>query len=144
MSRRKGRILAFQALYAYEAGGGTLEEVAAFPWVDGSREGGTADADERAFAGLLVSGTVEHLAEIDREIKKYLLPSWDFTRINRVSLAVIRMSTYVLLYQKDIPPSIVIDEAVDIAKEFGVDDSYKFVNGLLDALSKSPEATSTG
>ena len=60
-------------------------------------------------------------------IKKHLI-NWDFERLNKVDLAVLRISTYPLMFQKDLHPSIVIDEAIDIVKEFGSEDSFKFVN----------------
>ncbi len=68
------------------------------------------------------------------------LKNWDFSRLNRVDLAVLRLSTYALMFQDDVPPSIVIDEAIDIAKEFGTDDSFRFVNGVLDGIKKTVQA----
>jgi N utilization substance protein B len=53
-----------------------------------------------------------------------------------VDLAILRISVYCLLFQADIPPSVTIDEAIDIAKEFGTDDSYRFINGVLDGIRK--------
>lgn len=91
--------------------------------------------DSEAFARLLVAGTIEHVTEIDELIKKHL-DSWEFSRISKVDLAILRISVYPLLYQKDLHPSIVINEAVDISKEFGSDDSYKFVNAILDNIKK--------
>jgi N utilization substance protein B len=57
-------------------------------------------------------------------------------RINKVALSVMRMSVYSLLYQKDTHASIVIDEAVGIAKEYGAEDSFKFINAVLDKINK--------
>ena len=75
-------------------------------------------------------------AEIDALIKKHL-DSWDFERINKVDLAVLRISVYPLLYQSDdIHPSIIINEAIDISKEYGPGDTYKFVNAVLDNIRK--------
>ncbi len=88
------------------------------------------------FSKLLVVGTIEHVAEIDALIRAYV-SAWDFDRISRVDLAILRISVYALLYQKDIHPSIIIDEAVSIAKEFGKDDAYKFINAVLDNIKKA-------
>ena len=88
------------------------------------------------FAKLLVSGTIEHIEEIDSIIKEHL-SRWDFDRLNKVDLAILRISVYPLLYQKDLHSSIVIDEAIDISKDFGSDDSYKFINAVLDNVRKS-------
>lgn len=134
MARRKGRILAFQALFSYDVGNISEESLLDFSWVDDAvleRMG----EDGRLFARLLVSGTIEHLEEIDENIKAHL-SNWKFERLNKVDLAILRMSTYSLLFQKDMHPSIVIDEAVDISKEYGSDESYKFVNAVLDGIHK--------
>lgn len=120
MSRRKGRVLAFQTLYSYEVGGIPLEDLLTFSWAS---ENGLsvedANKEEYVFARLLAAGTVEHLSEIDENIKKHLAANWDFDRVNKVSLSVLRMSVYSLLYQKDVGASVVIDEAIQIAKELG-------------------------
>ena len=92
------------------------------------------------FAKLLIAGTVEHIQEIDKLIEKHLENTWSIERINKVDLAILRISVYPLIYQKDIHPTIVINEAVDISKEFGSDDSYKFINAVLDNVRKDLEA----
>ncbi len=135
MSRRKSRIIAFQGLYSLEVGKIPLDDVLALSWVN-KADVESFDSEEGAFARLLIAGTVEHLSEIDELIKKNLT-TWDFDRVNKVSLSVLRMSIFSLLYQKDILPSIVIDEAINISREFGPDDSFKFVNALLDNIRKS-------
>ena len=137
MSRRKGRVLAFQTLYSYEVGGIPLEDLLSFSWAS---ENGVpaedANKDEYVFSRLLAAGTVEHLSEIDENIKKHLAANWDFGRVNKVSLSILRMSVYSLLYQKDVGASVVIDEAIQIAKEFGADDSFRFINAVLDKIGK--------
>ena len=138
MSRRKGKVLAFQTLYSYEVGGIPLEGLLSFSWV--SESGVPAEdtnKDEYVFARLLAAGTVEHLSEIDENIKKHLAANWDFDRVNKVSLSILRMSVYSLLYQKDVGASVVIDEAIQIAKEFGADDSFRFINAVLDKIGKA-------
>jgi N utilization substance protein B len=131
--------LAFQALYAWAMTDSrfrdkALPELLEFSWLDGGRDAkleGSAD-----FARLIVQGTVEKAAEVDSMIKAHL-KNWDISRINMVDLALLRMSVYVLMFQKDIPPTVVIDEAVDISREFGTDDSYRFINGVLDGVRKT-------
>jgi N utilization substance protein B len=148
-SRRKGRILAFQALYFWEAGvpqkGGTAaakqalpEELLNFSWI-GSERQARLDQSVSDFSRLLVLGTIENIKAIDSMIRQHLR-NWDFSRVNRVDLAVLRMSTYTLMYQSDIPPSIVINEAIGISREFGTDESYRFVNGVLDSIRKTIQA----
>ena len=76
------------------------------------------------------------MAEIDELIKKHLSASWTLERINKVSLAIMRTSIYEMKYQAGSEPKIVIDEAVNIAREFGLEDSYKFINAVLDKIGK--------
>lgn len=148
MSRRNGRILAVQALYSYDLGKIPLEELLEFEWTNDNpveetepsaettENASGAQSEARDYARIVISGTVEHLAEIDAQIKSHLTGKWDFDRVNKVTIAILRMSVYSLMFQKDVSPSIVIDEAVSISKDFGTDDSYKFINAILDNIRK--------
>lgn len=148
-SRRKGRILAFQALYSWEATGGSREEkgpekpipedLLSFSWLE-SEKLASLDKGIADFSRLLVTGTIENIRPVDAMIRRHL-KNWDFSRLSRVDLAVLRMSVYTLMYQDDVPPSIVIDEAIGISKEFGADDSFRFVNGVLDSVRKTIQNT---
>ena len=131
-SRRKGRILAFQALYCWESVHIPIEELMAFSWL-GAEKQASLDEAVAGFSRLLITGTIENIGAIDEMIKKHL-QNWDFSRLNRVDLAILRMSVYTLMYQGEIAPSIVIDEAIGISREFGTDDSFRFVNGVLDSI----------
>ena len=141
-SRRKGRILAFQALYSWDAlysQGGDIsipEDLLNFSWVHQADEPPRLDEEMVAFSRLLVKGTVENIREVDSMIQKHLV-NWELKRLNRVDLAVLRMSVYTLMFQTDMPPGIVIDEAIGISREFGTDDSYRFINGVLDSIRKT-------
>ena len=135
-SRRKSRILAFQALFFWDASICPLEELISFAWLDDQKQekynqNGTLD-----FSKLLITGTLENIKEIDKKITNNL-QHWEIDRLNRVDLAVLRLSAYSLMYQHEIPASIVIDEAIGICREYGTDDSYKFINGVLDSIRKS-------
>ncbi|GAB4365409.1 MAG: transcription antitermination factor NusB [Spirochaetales bacterium] len=135
--RRKGRILAIQALYAYEMQEtGSVDELTRFSWEEDEGEKRVENDPARDFATLLILGTIQNLPEIDRLIQDHL-ENWQLNRVAKVDLSILRMSTYCLLYQKDIPPSVVIDEAVDLSKTFGTEDSYRFINGVLDGIRKS-------
>ena len=140
-SRRKGRILAFQALYCWESNRVPVEELLDFSWLENAKRavlnGGIA-----LFSQALIAGTIENINAVDGMIKKHLR-NWDFSRLSRVDLAVLRMSAYSLMFQSDVSPSIVIDEAIGISKEFGADDSFRFINGVLDGIRRTiqnPEA----
>ena len=141
-SRRKGRILAFQALYFWESNRSLeslppvpIEDIVNFAWLE-EKKLSSLDEGIAAFSRLLITGAVENINAIDRMIKDHL-ENWDICRLGRVDLAVLRMSVYSLMFQDDISPSIVIDEAIGICREFGADDSYKFINGVLDSVKKS-------
>ncbi len=134
MARRKGRILAFQALYSFDVGAIDLQSVLTFSWVDDAMLEKMGD-ESLSFARLLIKGTVENLSIIDEKIKSNLC-NWDFDRLNRVDLAILRISVYPLLFQKDIHSTIIIDEAIDISKEFGSGESFKFINAVLDNIQK--------
>jgi N utilization substance protein B len=130
-TRRHARIAAFQAIYAWEETRTDAADLASLGWLDKQPE-----EDEHVFASLLIAGTLENMEEIDNKIRTNLR-KWSFDRLARVDLAILRTSTYSLLYQKDIPSSVTIDEAVEIAKQFGTPESYRFVNGVLDGILKA-------
>lgn len=132
--RRKGRILAFQSLFAWDANKMSMSDLLGFTWLEDEKREKFGE-EGIAFPRLIIAGTIEHISEIDAQIKANL-KNWDFDRLNRVDLAILRMSVYSLLFQRDLHPSIVIDEAVDISKEFGSDDSYRFINAVLDNIRK--------
>jgi len=137
-SRRKGRILAFQALYFWESRGKAevpVEELISFAWLE-EEKCACLDEEIAVFSRAMIAGTVENIAEIDSMISKHL-ENWDISRLNRVDLAIIRISAYSLIFQSDIPPSIVIDEAIGISREFGTDESFRFINGVLDSIRKT-------
>lgn len=133
IGRRRGRILAFQALYAWNVALLPPTDLLAFPWVE--REGKDLQDEDFIFSRLLFLGAVEHIDKIDSLIAKHL-ENWDFTRLNQVDKAILRLSTYSLLFQQDIDPKIVINEAVTIARSYGTDDSFKFVNAVLDSIKR--------
>ncbi|ULQ60590.1 transcription antitermination factor NusB [Brucepastera parasyntrophica] len=139
-SRRKGRIIAFQALYAWDVSGLELADLLEFEWIEEEKRARLGE-DGIVFSRLMISGTIENVDEIDRIISEHIT-NWDFSRLNKVDLSILRMSVYSLLYQKSMHPSIIIDEAIDISKEFGTDESYKFINAVLDSIRKKQEGIS--
>ncbi len=138
MSRRKSRIVAFQGLYSWDVGGQSEKDVMELSWIKKDDDTEPLNDEDSAFARMLIAGSIENIGTVDEKIKAHL-KNWSFERLNKVTLAILRMSVYSLLYTKDITSSIVIDEAVDIAKNYGPDDSYKFVNAVLDNIRKEIE-----
>ncbi|AIN94535.1 transcription antitermination factor NusB [Treponema putidum] len=133
IGRRRGRILAFQALVAWDMGGTVLDDLLTFSWQQNEKIESGLESDKYIFPRMMILGTIENITEIDRVIQENL-DNWVIDRLNSVDKAILRLSVYSLLYQKDTPSPIVIDEAINLAKDFGTDDSYKFVNAVLDSI----------
>ena len=85
---------------------------------------------QAAYIRRLVSGIAEHAVELDGYIEKYAV-GWSFSRIPLVSVAVMRVAMYEILYMQDIPDSVAINEAVEIAKKYETPETVKFINGIL-------------
>ena len=145
MSRRKGRILAFQGVYSWDVSKSSVEDILNFSWLQKDSESEDKEQElspapealeERTFASLIITGTIEHISEIDELIKNHLSENWTLERINKVSLAILRTSIFEMKFQNGSQPKIVIDEAVNIAREYGLEDSYKFINAVLDKIGK--------
>ncbi|MFN3691965.1 MAG: transcription antitermination factor NusB [Fervidobacterium sp.] len=83
-----------------------------------------------------VKGIQNHIGEIDEIIKKHL-QNWDFGRISPVERSVLRLGTYELIYEPDIPIEVTLDEMIEIAKTYSSEESGKFVNGILDKIAKT-------
>ena len=141
MSRRNGRVIAFQAVYSWDVTKASLDELLTFSWLQKDSESdenalSENAKEERTFASLIIAGTISHIDEIDKLIESHLSSSWSMERISRVALAILRTSVYEILFQNGAEPKVVIDEAVNIAKDFDTDDSYKFINAVLDKIGK--------
>ncbi|HOJ87561.1 MAG TPA: transcription antitermination factor NusB [Pseudothermotoga sp.] len=83
-----------------------------------------------------VRGIYENLPQIDEKIS-VCLENWHFERLSSVDRCVLRLGTYELLYEKDVPIEVTLDEAVELAKKYGTENSGRFVNGVLDRIAKS-------
>ena len=92
------------------------------------------DSDAKSFFTVLVVGTFQHLGEIDRIIND-ISQNWKLDRMAVVDRNIIRCAVFELLYLTDIPPSVTINEAVEIAKRYGTEDSPGFINGILDRIA---------
>ena len=146
--RRQGREMALQMLYQSDLGGATLPQVLRhFNPVDVQagdedappRPGGTVEKTRAAldYARQLVEGTVNPRQELD-ELIRGQADNWRLERMSAVDRNVLRLAAYELLYEPDVPQRVVLDEAIELAKKFGSEQSGRFVNGLLDGLLKAP------
>jgi N utilization substance protein B len=93
------------------------------------------DEEVRAFTEEIVKGTFKHLRVIDGKILASA-KNWSLDRMASVDRNVLRMASYEILYRMDIPPSVTINEAIELAKKYGTDDSGAFVNGILDNVAR--------
>lgn len=126
-ARRRGRELALQALYQIDVSGESVGALQAFFK--------QAEAGDRAkgFAAELVAGVRERQEQIDQLIAA-ASEHWKFERLSRVDLNVLRIASYELL-ARNAPTSVVLDEAIEIARRFGTEESATFVNGILDQIA---------
>jgi N utilization substance protein B len=94
-------------------------------------EGQEQPRDYYAFGEDLIHGVLHHLEEIDTVIRAYLR-NWEFERIARIDLAILRLAVYEMLKRRDIPPVVSINEAIDLSKKYSIPDAKRFINGILD------------
>jgi transcription antitermination protein NusB len=125
LTRHEARQYALQALYQIEVG-----KADAFPAITHVLEDAVITDADLGFVRTLVEGTQEHSIEIDEILMGYI-ENWTIDRIAKVDLIVLRLAAYELLYAHDVDIATVLDEAVELAKEFSTDASGKFVNGVL-------------
>jgi N utilization substance protein B len=129
--RRQGRELVLGCLYAYFSTGEAAEAI--FRAQAGRV---TYDADTLAYAKRLFLRAISDAEVIDRVIRDRAL-NWDFARIGLVEKNILRMGIAELWFFPETPAKVVIDEAVDLAREFGAAESGTFINGILDAVYKA-------
>jgi N utilization substance protein B len=142
-SRRRAREFALQALYTADVSDRPLIQALRGLWAgqvegdgfDGSRP---AQAEEIEYAERICNGVSEKASEVDTLIEKASV-NWRLSRMPVVDRNILRLATYELLECQDVPASVSINEAVELAKRFGEKDSRAFVNGILDRI-----ATETG
>lgn len=134
--RTQAREYALQILYQTDIRKEPPEKLFLDFWRDNEVEAEVSD-----FASSLVLGTLKNLKRIDEAITNYA-SNWKLNRMAVIDRNVIRLATYELMFCDDIPKKVSINEAVDLAKKFGDMESGKFVNGILDKISK--EETKSG
>lgn len=131
-ARTQAREAALQMLFAVEAGGADVERAIADFWAELPAEG----AEGRPYADALVRGVLRDLDKTDEQIKK-ASQNWRIERMTRVDRNVLRMGAWELLARSDVPRAVILDEAVEVAKRFGTEESGAFVNGVLDRIAEN-------
>jgi len=128
--RRRARELALQLLYQHELTGAEPEKMQ-----EEFEDWAKAPEDAQLFASELVEGAIANLEEIDRELAEQTA-HWRVERLASVDRNILRLALYELLYCRTTPAPVVLDEAIEIAKKFGSEESHRFVNGVLDGFLK--------
>lgn len=142
-NRHLGRIVALQTLYEQdfrlECGDPDfdLQEV-----LSRNIERYSETIEDKGFIKALVEGIVAKEAQLDAALQP-MAPEWPLAQIARMDRIVLRIGLYELTYEKDVPPKVVINEAVELAKAFGGENSSKFVNGVLGTALRQLESTPT-
>ncbi len=128
-ARRRARELALQALYEVDAAGHAPEEVVNHLLAE---EG--LPEENANFTRELVSGVIQNKEKIDKNIQSFA-PAWPIEQIPMVDRNILRLAIFEILIDNKVPVKVAINEAVEIAKAFGSDNSSKFINGVLGSVS---------
>ena len=129
--RRKARIAALQTLYEIDSVGHPMQET-----LRRNVESAVLSEEGAAFAVALVEGALDHRGEIDALIEK-TAPSWPLPQMAKIDKNILRLAIYEILFDNRVPTKAAINEAVELAKAFGGENSARFVNGVLGSVSES-------
>ncbi len=127
-TRRQARELAMQALFYMD-----MQDNASLPMLESFCDNFCPPKKARPFFLVLVNGVLETISEIDALIERFS-KNWKINRMSSVDRNVMRIAVYELLYCEDIPPKVSINEAVDVGKKFGTEESGAFINGIMDSI----------
>ncbi len=129
--RRLSRELALQVLFPIDLVNANMEESLKYIF-----ERDKFSEEVKEFTLIITKGVVSNLNEIDKTIKHYT-DNWSLERITNIDRNLLRIAIYEILYMKDIPKSVSINEAVELAKKYGTKNSFSFVNGVLGKINKN-------
>ncbi len=132
MTRRESRELAFVLLFEKSFTEGSVADI-----LENAAEARDLAGD--SFALTLAEGAVEHLEEIDALISEYS-HKWSKARLSRVALSIMRLAVFEMLWVEEVPVSVSINEAVELAKVYGSEADASFVNGVLGGISRRNDA----
>ncbi len=128
--RRKARRLAVQAIYSWQISGNNIADVEHEFLTEQEVKG-----VDIAYFRELLSGVATKALQLDKEYAPFL--DRKVEDVSPVEKSIVRLAAFELTYRKDVPYKVAINEAIELAKVFGADDSHKFVNGVLDKLAAS-------
>lgn len=127
-ARRRARECAVQALYSWAVSGNNVEQVELAFVLDQDMEG-----VDKPYFRKLFRQTVENIEAVDFTIEPYIDRAFD--ELDPIEKAVLRLAVYELRFELDVPYKVVINEAIEVAKVFGADESHKYINGVLDKIA---------
>jgi len=133
--RRKAREYALQMLFQWDITRDSIDQVSA-SFFQNQPEESKVVVD---FANQLLTGTVEHVEQIDEYIRRHA-ENWRLDRMATVDRNILRLAVQEFLYDKETPKTVVINEAIEIARRFSAQESPQFINGVLDSIKKELEA----
>ena len=139
MKRRRSREYALQILFQLELTGNKLSDKVLDEFWENNKE----DNEVIKFTFDIVSSTLENLETIDRTIQK-AAEHWIIERMAAIDRNILRAATYEILYRTDIPYTVVINEALEVAKKYSTVDSAPFINGILDKIASEALSASSG
>ncbi len=131
--RRKAREYALQMLFQWNITHDSIDQIAATFFENYEEPPAVVE-----FARLLVSRTVDHVEKIDQLIQRHA-EHWRLDRMAIVDRNILRLATQEFLYDKETPKTVVINEAIEIARRFSSQESPQFINGILDSIKKELE-----
>ena len=131
-ARRSGREAALQMLFQLEGSGVSADQAVALYW----RTFEDADPEGKSYADTIVRGVADNLDAIDKKVAA-ASQNWRLERMSRVDRNLLRLGTWELMFRTDVPRAVILDEAVELAKSFGTDESSSFVNGVLDRIAEN-------
>jgi len=131
--RRKAREIALQILYGLDVQQVDLAEAISLFWINFDEANEKISEEIKSFSTELVEGTWKNRKKIDKLISGNS-SNWTLGRMSRVDKSILRMAVYELLFCPDIPPKVTLNEAIDLGKIYGSENSGSFINGILNAL----------
>ncbi len=130
--RRKAREEALKILFEYDATKDDIDDILNYFW---DNFASSKDRKVKEYTRELVQGVVDNQKFIDEKIKE-VSKNWNLQRMFLIDKNILRIAIFELFFKKEIPKPVIIDEAIEISKIYGTDSSPKFINGIIDAVSK--------
>jgi transcription antitermination protein NusB len=135
MNRKKSREVAMKLLYQMSINKEEVE-VAIESFIDNMEE--SMKEVDLSYVRQVLNGVNENLEQLDKCIEKYLI-NWKMSRLSKINLSILRICTYEVLFEEDIPDKVSINEAIELSKKYSEEKSFTFINGVLDKIIKNEQ-----